>query len=404
VKLRLAALLSIGVIGCQEELTSPAECPALCPGGSPEILDEVVIPITGTDSSFRGYINSPSAPALLVSNGLEGFEERAIIRFPPRGDLVTVRDTARTYTIDSVALDLTLVARDSTVGGLSVSLYRMPISIDSTTQYADVDPAFNPANLVSVISVPDTQKSGAIRTVLSGADLSRVLIPAADTGVLALGVRIDAPVPTGVRLGAISGGNGAIFATYATLDVPDTGTARLRTFTLNASFNSYVLPPQPVPDTTLLAVGGEPSARSLLRFELPEAIRDSATIVRATLELTPVTPVSGLPTDPGFIQARALVTDVGGKSPVTVPVVGGIPLTPADTIENGATSVSIEVVRLLELWRNSHLPTALILSIAPSQEAGTFSRPVFYSSRAADPAVRPRLRISFLRTFPFEDP
>jgi hypothetical protein len=89
---------------------------------------------------------------------------------------------------------------------------------------------------------------------------------------------------------------------------------------------------------------------------------------------------------------------------VTVPVVGGVPLIPADTIESGATSVSIEVVRLLELWRNSHLPTALILSIAPSQEAGTFSRPVFYSSRAADPAVRPRLRISFLRTFPFEDP
>jgi hypothetical protein len=140
----------------------------------------------------------------------------------------------------------------------------------------------------------------------------------------------------------------------------------------------------------------------MLRFVLPPVIRDSATIVRATLELTPVTPITGLPTDPALIQTRAVVTDVGGKSPVTVPVVGGIPVIPADTVESGASSVSVEVVRLIELWRNSHLPNALVVSIAP--EAGTFSRPVFYSSRAADPAVRPRLRISFLRTFPFEAP
>jgi hypothetical protein len=59
---------------------------------------------------------------------------------------------------------------------------------------------------------------------------------------------------------------------------------------------------------------------------------------------------------------------------------------------------------VLELWRNSKLPAALMVSVAPSLEAGTFSRPVFYSTRAADPAVRPRLRISFLRTFPFENP
>jgi hypothetical protein len=40
----------------------------------------------------------------------------------------------------------------------------------------------------------------------------------------------------------------------------------------------------------------------------------------------------------------------------------------------------------------------------PSLEGASFSRPVFYSTRAADPAVRPRLRISYMRSFPFENP
>ena len=45
---------------------------------------------------------------------------------------------------------------------------------------------------------------------------------------------------------------------------------------------------------------------------------------------------------------------------------------------------------------------ALVLSLTPELEAASFSRPVFYSTRAVDPAVRPRLRISYVPSFPFE--
>jgi hypothetical protein len=401
VKLGLLPLVStLVLIGCQEKLTAPAECPALCPGGSPEIFDEVISPISGADSSFRGYVQPYSAATLLVSNGLEGFEERAIVRFPRRPDSVSVRDTARAYTIDSVAFGFNLIARDTTVDGLTLSLYRLPISMDSNTTYAAVDPGFVPGNLIKVIPIPDTLNAGPIRTVLTGADLGPVQIPASDTGVLALGVRVDAPVPTGVRLGAVGSSTGGVFVTYATLDVPDTGTAKLRSFNLAANFNSFLLPPQPEPDTTLLAIGGEPSARALLRFEIPPSIRDSTTIIRATLELTPVAPITGLPTDPARLQARAVVTDVGGKSPVTAPQA-----VPTDTLEIGAASASLEAVRLVEFWLGAaNRPTAVVVSMAPDLEGASFSRPVFYSSRAADPAVRPRLRISFLRSFPFENP
>jgi hypothetical protein len=391
-------------MGCQEKLTAPADCPALCPGGSSEVFDEVITPIIGADSSFRGYVEPYSASSLLVSNGLDGFERRAVMRFSRRPDNVTVRDTVRSYTIDSVAFGFNLIARDTTLPNLRLLLYRMPASIDTTTTYAAVDPAFVPENLIRTIVVSDSLKRGAIRTVFTGTDLNSLVMPAADTGVLALGVRIDSPDTTGIRLGSSSSGTGGVFVTYATLDVPDTGSARLRTFTLASTFNSYLNPPQPEPDTTFLALGGEPSARAILRFALPPQIRDSASIVRATLELTAITPITGLPTDPARILARAVVADLGAKSPVSS---SGVL---ADTINLGATTVRIEAVRVIQLWLgNTTRPSSMMLSFAPEafatdREGASFSRPVFYSTRAADESVRPRLRISYIRRFPFENP
>jgi hypothetical protein len=391
----------LGLLGCQEKLTSPADCPALCPGGEPQVSDEVLTPIIGADSSFRGYVQSFNASAVLVSNGLRGYEERAILRFPRRADSVNLRDTLRTYVIDSVAFGLTLLARDTNSTGLQVELYRLPSTLDTTTTYVQVDPSFVPENLVTTIAVPDSVNSGVLRAVLQGPDLARVVIPPADGGVLGLGVRIAAPVPTGVRLGSSAGGTGAVFTTYATLNVPDTGTAKLRSFALTAAFSSTLSAVQETNDSTLLTVGGEPSSRALLRFDLPPRIRDSATVVRATLELTPIAPVPGLSTDPVRLGARAVLADLGAKSPVDSRSVG------VDTLAAGTSgTVDIEIVRLMQqLWLGtSSRPTALVLSLSPELEAASFSRLVFYSTRASDPALRPRLRVSYLRSFPFENP
>jgi hypothetical protein len=354
--------------------------------------------VSGGDSSFIGYVQPHQGPALLVSNGLQGFEEHGLVRFLPRSATVTVRDTARTYTIDSVALSFTLVARDTNLTDLQLGLYRLTPSIDSTTTFADVAPAFVPGSLIATIPVPDTQNTGTVRAVFDAADLNRVEIPAADSGRLAIGIRIEAPPATGVRLGALASGSSPLFITYATLDVPDTGAVKLRTLLLGPSFNTFVSDAPQAPDT-MLAVGGSPSARALLRFSLPSRILDSATIVRATLELIPVAPIPGLPTDRARLLGRAVLSDVGAKSPVSS-TAGRVP---EDTLEAGTGAVSLEAVRLVELWLGAaRRPTALVLSLTP--EGASFSRPVFYSTRAADASLWPRLRISYLRSFPFETP
>jgi hypothetical protein len=366
------------------------------------MFDEILNPILRSDSSFRGYVQPDSAAALLVSNGLQGFEQRAIMRFPSRPDSVDVGGTLRGYTIDSVVFGFSVVARDTMVSGVQVQLYRLPRTIDTTTTYADADPAFIPGNLVATIAVPDTVKTGPIRTLIQGTDLAQVQIPPADSGVLALGVRIEAPTLTGVRLGAAAARTGGVFVTYATLDIPDAATPQLTTFPLAAAFNSSLSQVQQTDDSTLLAVGGEPSARALLRFDLPPRIKDSATIVRATLELTPVATITGLPNDPARLQARAVLTDLGAKSPVNS-TAGRVP---ADTLDSGTSgTVSLEALGLVELWLgNTTRPAALVLALAPELESASFFRPVFYSSRAIDPGQRPRLRISYLLSFPFENP
>ena len=391
-------LAALALAGCQERLTAPADCPTLCPGGQPQIFDEVFTAIAGADSSYSGYVQPHQARSLLVSNGLEGFEERALVRFLTRADSVSVRDTIRGYTIDSVALSFTVAARDTNVNGLELWLYRIAPGFDSSSTFAGVAPAFVPESLIAAVPVPDTLNTGVVRTVFQGADLSRVQVSPADSGRLAVGIRLSAPIFTGVRLGAVAGGAGGLFTTYATLDVPDTGTAKLRTIALSTAFNTYVSDVPQVSDTTLLPVGGAPSFRSLLRFSLPPRILDSATIVRATLELTPTAPIVGLPTDVVQLEARSVLADVGGKSPVNTQP-GRVP---ADTLELGSSTVSIEAVRLVELWLGSNRPSAVVLALDP--EGASFTKPIFYSTRAADPALRPRLRLSYLLSFPFETP
>ena len=144
-RLAFGGLLAVLVLSaCQEKLTAPADCPALCPGGQPQVFDEVFTPIVGADSSFSGYVQPHQAAALLASNGLEGFEERALVLFARRNDSVSVRDTLRAYTIDSVALSFTIVARDTTLGGLQLLVYRLSPTFDSTTTFAAVAPGLFP--------------------------------------------------------------------------------------------------------------------------------------------------------------------------------------------------------------------------------------------------------------------
>ena len=392
-------LLAAAATGCQERLTAPGECPELCPGGESRMFDTVIAPLANLDTSYLGYVPRTSAGALLVSNGLPASEDRAVIRFAARDDSIEVRDTFRAYTVDSALLALNLVARDTLVDGLKLYLYRIDPGVDADDTFESVNLQLVPTAIIDSIEVPDSVNSGLVQTVLRGAEVEKVALPTGGGGVLAIGVGMAADQPSGVRIGSVAVGTGGTFISYVTVDVPDTGSTRHQSVTRLPAFNTFVTQSPLVPDNAFLTVGGEPSARALLRFDLPEDIEDSATIVRATLELVPRSPMLGLPSDPALLQAKALLADLGAKSPVTTDV-GFIS---SDTLAVGsADTVRLDVTSIVRLWQAaSERPEAVFLSLLP--EGASFTRPVFGSTRSGTVGP-PRLRITYLKPFPFESP
>lgn len=392
-------LLGLGsslAAGCKDDLTAPAACPALCPGGQPPVQESVIPAVADADSSFIGYVPAGLGISLRVSNALPASDDRAIVLFLPRPDSVVVDDTARTYVIDSVAIGLTLQARDTLVTSLRFLIYRLPITIDTTTTFADIAPELVLANVIDSIQVPDSVKSGPVVTVLSGADLARVAIPAGDSGKIAIGIALAAATPTGARIASLAATGSPRFTTFVTAAIADTA---LQDQVINRfpSFASFVSQNPPVPDDDLLSVGGAPSFRARIKFTLPPALRDSVTILRATLELTPNTTILGLPSDPGFLQAIGVLGDLGAKSPL---LTGGNSIGVTELESGTGGTVEVDVTRLVRLWQTDDgLPPILFLAIAP--EASTFMQPVFRSTRSVSGA--PQLRITYFEKFPFEE-
>lgn len=392
----LGALLLVLLSACRDELTTPADCPALCPGGQPVVQESVLTAIAGGDTTYVGYVAAGLGLSLRVSNGLPVSEDRAITLFLPRPDSLTVDDTARVVTrLDSAVIGMTLQARDTSVTGLKLFIYNLATDLDTTTTFADVEPQMVPANLIDSIAVPDSVKSGLLRVVVSGADTTKV---GADTaGRFAIGIKISANAPTGIRLASIAASGSPNVTHYVRVDIADT-LLQKQSFTRFPQFTSFVSQNPPALDIDLLGVGGAPSARSLLRFDLPLALRDSVTILRATLELTPNATILGLPNDPALLQAFGVFGDLGAKSPI---INFGNTIGSTE-IENGSAGmVQVDVTRLVRAWQtDGGLPHVVFLAMAP--EAASFTQAVFGSTRGGPAA--PRLRLTFYQKFPFEVP
>lgn len=391
----LMLALAAGVAACSERLTQPGQCPELCPGGTPVGQEEIITALPDNDSTFSGYTDRSSGSVMLVGSGIPTLADTSygVIKFSPRPDSITFRDTLRAYTIDSVQLTLLQVAHDTAARNVQVQLYRLPASLDTTAiSYASVSPFFTPANLITQAQLPDAASSDTLRFLLKGNSLASVALQPSDGGGLAIGVAITGSIPTGGQIGNRQSVLAPDFTTYVTpISTPTQG----ETIDVVAQFADYVSRQTPVVDPAFLTVGGVPSSRVLIRFPWPARLRDSVTIVRATLELVPAQPTQGLPNDAGTLNVRGLATDFGAKSPVEPLSLGAVAL-PANTTD----TVRVEIAGVLQFWQAGLLrPPAIFVSISPEVE--TFTRAVFGSSRTG---AAPQIRLNYLPRFPFSSP
>jgi len=414
---RLALLGAVLLVAaCVERLSAPANCPDFCPSGQITIVDTLLTSSIHRDSSHRGYVLAYQSALMLAAHlpgATDTLDGRPIFRINGYGSRIRL-GTADTSTgailgADSARLQLYVVRRDSATRNLRLQLYRLPITIDTGTTFGALvapftDSLVRTVNIDTLLAQPGRKDSVTGDSVVVDSVNHRLLLSLkldtaaaryvpTDSGTVSYGVRIAADTLASIAFGKVS--LGPVLQWYLRVDSLGAPVAR-KPGVLAAALATFVFAPSAAPIDSTLAVGGVPSAHSLLRVAFPKAIRDSSQIIRATLYLVPAVPARGAPPDSFVIEARNVLADFGAKSPID--------LLSGDSamIHPGATdTVKIEVTNLLQQWAaDSTRPTVLLLR--PEREAQTLGEIRFYPSAAA--AFSPTLQITFVRRFPFGAP
>ena len=437
---RSVVVLAVGALAalaCFENPTSPAQCPDFCPAGGLATVESLLSTAIERDSSFAGYVQAYQA-AVLIASSVSGIQSRPIWvsqAIETRFRIDTGTDTTTgPIVVDSMKLTVSVFRTDTAaVHNLRLSFYQLPVGIDTTTSFTDLASAFagtplRTINVDSIAALPgrrDTVTGDTVLTIDSTRNKvvlrvkftgSQAAFSAVDSGKLAMGVIATGDNPPSIALGAVETGNGANLWWFYRVDSagklirPDS-LARKAPDSLSAlpAFDSFVFDSPPVTLDANLTVGGVPSIRSLLRFQLPRGLRDSTQIIRATLQLVPAG-AAVTTGDSVFLRVKRLIADLGAKSPVVVdtlvasspPFVG----VPSDTVR-------IEMTTLFRLWQaDTNAVTAVYLSLLrldrtdsihlSGDEAGTLAALRLFSSRST--AFRPSVRLTYVPRVKFGAP
>lgn len=400
-RLSLAAALAalVAGLGCRENVTSPGSCPDLCPAGRVVLVDTVITGIVTSDSTFRGYYGPSEAQDLPLAD-LDSLRSVALVRFGARDSLwfPATNDTAVGIgRVDSVQVRITLANRDTTATHLRILVYHLPAQFDTGMTWAAVQPWLADSELVDTIRVDSSFTGGDVTWTFKPGAMD--VIPDADAGVVALAFAVTADSGTGLSVTSLEnalGGPHLLWFVHAKAP-RDTLT---HGFLVGSSFDTFVFDPPPAPVTNALAAGGLPSARSILRLRLPAEAIDSVRVIRATLILTPTRPARGLPKESFLLSARGIVRDLGPKSVIfTDTAAGGT----AAVATGDSGEIHIEIGRLLRAWGTTagdSLPRVVML-VAEPEGAGMVETAV---ARGSAGATAPRLRLTYVRPYPFGVP
>ncbi|HEX5831784.1 MAG TPA: hypothetical protein VFY16_12440, partial [Gemmatimonadaceae bacterium] len=382
------------------------------------------------DTMIEGIPLLGNEPYLLATRIGDSVDVRAIQRYdtlrgkyvpPAGGDSVPV-----TEVVESFAL-LVLDVKSSLVPGpVTLEAYDVSGPAGADTAAAVLAPRFAPERLLGSLVVQpraatDTTTRDSLRVPIDAAALVAKL--GAEQPVR-LGFRVSGA--DDVRLRFVRGLSHLSYDPSADTTVaPILATPRSLTPDGDAEQQfdegefTIVVAGTPAAPPTLdqLTVGGLPARRALLQFQLPPAIADSATIVRATLELTQA-PVRGFrELDTLVLLARPVLAGKTVTDPFTLALLSGNlsiftnGLPDLENFGSGSTRSliatqrispadsgvrSFEMAQLFAFWRGSVPGTAQRAIVLRSNTDGTGPLAVRFFSSEAPPSVRPRLRITYI--------
>ena len=440
--LRCLPLAAIAIAAaCSERLDTSKNCPVLCTDAS-LVFRDTTLDIVQFDSAFTGFTGAGErwrAPSLATSNGA-GFLYETFVPVVNRTDSVDIRQVFRfdtlprtlsasdTTSITAVTDSKLLLVLDTArsvipAGSTTVSLY----DIDDSTVTDDTTASLLGARFTAqrLIAARTFNRTEAFGDTISGSG-SRVTIRAFAIAIpdsvmlryirtahrMRIGMRVTSSAPAALRFVAPTVNSDGLVPRLTYDPSPDTA---IRAWSVSTQYNGSVAEPSrfraqslvlkdltPLLNDGSLEVGGLVGVRSLLRVKIPRAFLDKITIVRASLDLTQ-RPLRNVPGADNGVRMRARVTIAGpalGTDPrrqveLLDPTLEGVTLPSLNIVPRDSGVKSFDVGAALRLWitQDSSLSTGLVLY----SESETFQeqRPSFYSRRATNPALRPRLRLSY---------
>jgi hypothetical protein len=396
-------------VACTDNLDAGKSCPLLCPEQSITLSDTTVDAVV-TDTTVMGLPAIGLENYLMLSTHGDTLETRAIIRFDTLqqtfsngGIDSTVAEVDSAYLVTPLLIDslrpfkspVTIEAYDvdttatDTVTSIIAGLFRPDRFLGSKT--------FAPESLLDTIHVPISTDT-VLDRVLKGTHLR-------------VGLRLISPAGADLQLGTTALSNAVTLQFKSSKDTaalpvdvaPLSETPTDQPF-LSGPLADYsiVLRGQTTTPPTLLSVGGVPSKRIFLHFDVPSHIVDSTTVVRASLLLTQtpnrhVDAIDSMFVYPVAVLSGPVVTDIGSALEFLGPNgqfgLDSLFLAPGDS---GVRS--FEIVGLVRTWRGALTTVSpRTLAIKSGSEGQLPGQIDFFSTKAAIVALRPRLRITYAK-------
>lgn len=406
--LAAAVAALVAASACTDTYEGGGACPSLCPRTLVAFVD-TTIEAVALDSAVGGFPTFGLSSTLLVANRPDTLVTSVVVRFdqltstffPNRGS-VSEQVTA----IDSVFLKLPL---DSTgrrgLQSVRVEVFDVDTAVNDSVA-AVVRSLFRPDRLVGSATVVPGLSTDSLRIPL---DPRRLLAQVSSGGRFRVGVRIAGGAGQ-LRVFAFQGGFGAptisydpsTDTTYAPVTVSPSTPLVGASSEVAQAYTVYGLtqlgssPPGPA----TLVVGGYPSYRTYLRFAIPTRIADSSTIVRAQLVLVQRPSRFGNVSDsvtlvPLVPSTTALVTDLRRVLELSAEgVLAGLE-TALRVVPRDSGERTVNLLALTRTWRNLPLDVPRAVAFRIDGEGAQPAEVRFHSIEAA-PALRPRLRLTYL--------
>jgi hypothetical protein len=413
----LLATVVSSIVACKEDLAGTAGCPSLCPEQNIVSKDTTLESFIEVDTTITGYPVIGTEAVLLVASRGDSLDARAVMRF----DTLTQRFTrggadSAIYAVDS---SMVLVRLDTTgtkaTQPVTVELYDVDTTAVDTATSAGLA-LFRPDRLIGGKTFAVNEIKDTLRVPLQNDKVLAKLLRSDGPRRLRIGFRVTSSASAQIRMVAREGG----FTSTVSYDPsPDTAVHAVVNAqasltptdnpTIRSDLTDYqlVARAQGVGAGNLLGVGGLPAQRLFIRFNVPQRLVDSTTVVRATLLLTQI-PTSSVDAGdslvlyPQVVRAAVDLKDVGRSAGIINPP--GLEIDSLKAKPNGSGLRSIEIVGAFRSWQAVG-PTTLQRAVVIRSAAEGASAPavLFYSSEAS-PAQRPRLRLTYVNKVEFGVP